>query len=84
MANGIEMDVIEMATEIALVADGMLPKLALPNAASAMETVGSARRLLLSGGAQPTLGKRFLDQRPADREIMIVLGKRPDRVQMIR
>ena len=60
VANGIEMDVIEMSTEIALVADGMLPKLALPYAASAMAAIGFARRLLPSGSAQPALGKRFL------------------------
>jgi len=39
VANRIEMDVIKMATEIALVADGMLPKLALPYSASAVAAV---------------------------------------------
>jgi len=39
VANGIEMDVIKMGTEIALVADGMLPKLALPYSASAVAAV---------------------------------------------
>ena len=84
VANRIEMDVIKMATEIALVADGMLPKLALPYAASAMAAVGFARGLLPSGGSQPALSERLLEVRPADRETMIVLGERPDRVKMIR
>jgi hypothetical protein len=49
-----------------------------------MAAVGFARRLLPSTGAQPGLGKRLLQERPADREIMIVLGERSDRVKMVR
>jgi len=49
-----------------------------------MAAIGLTRRLLPSGGSQPGFGKRFLYARPTDREIMIILGERSERVKMIR
>jgi hypothetical protein len=65
----IEMDVIEMAGEIPLVADCVLPTAALPNIAFA--ATGHNRRSRFDG--RQRLGKRDLDRAPAAGEVGVAL-----------
>ena len=75
MLHWVEMDVVEMAIEICLVSNGVLPIPALPNAFLALceLTLGTPFRF------DPP-GEVALDQAPAGRKVRVVFRQRPKRV----
>src|SRR6187431_2576526 len=79
MLDWIDMNVVDVAGQIVLIADRVLPIAPLPDAAL---TFGSAtgRNSLTCKVAR----KRRFNQPPARWKIPIVLGHRPDRMEMIR
>ena len=75
----IEMDVVDVTFEISIIANGMLPVASLP------DTLFPLRDFALrSWPRAKTVGKAALDEAPARGEIRVVLGQRPQRVNMVR
>jgi hypothetical protein len=75
----IEVNVVDVTLKVALIAQRMLPKSALPNSPLAF-AVPALRDLLMSWHAA---SEHRLDQAPARREIRVAFGQCPYRVQMI-
>jgi hypothetical protein len=80
MLDRVEVNVVHVSSQIAAVADRMLPEAALPDAAFALAR--SARRNALAE-AQPAR-ECCLDQPPACREMAVASGQRPQRMKVIR
>jgi hypothetical protein len=78
--DGIEMDVIHVRGTVRVVADGVLPKAALPDAAFAVGLPDARSQLRIRQGA----GEESLDQAPGGGEIVIAVRPRLYRVKMIR
>src|SRR5689334_18984027 len=76
----IEMNVIDVALQIAIVTDRMFPVPALPKASLASRQLAGRPRRIQWEAAR----KAGFDQAPAQREIRISVRHLPDRVQMVR
>ena len=79
MFQRVDVAIFDMAGVIRLVANQMLPKPTLPNAAFVARDTSGAELLPLRQNSY----KPALDQAPACREITITWGEAPDCVQMI-
>src|SRR5215216_5952806 len=77
--DGIVVNVIDVALEVGLVTDGVLPIAALPNSFVALGDF--AQRPPSIAGKRPR--KAAFDQVPTSRKICIVIWQRPDGVQMV-
>lgn len=75
----VEMDVIEMAGEIPLVADCVLPIAALPDTAFA--AAGHSRRSRFDG--RQRLGERDLDRAPAAGEVGVAFWQAPQAMHVV-
>ena len=72
-------NVVKMPTIVCLVANGVLPQTALPDASLSLPRTTRRDALSLSHAA----GKTGFDQTPASREISVVFRQLPDTVQMV-
>src|SRR5437867_2483499 len=75
----IDVTILDVTCIIGLVADQVLPKSALPDAALVARDANGAELFLLRKRSRET----GLDQPPTRREIMIVRRQLPDRMQMV-
>jgi hypothetical protein len=78
--DGIEVDVVDVALQVGIIANGMLPIATLPNSALAPADLARTARSIAGKSA----GKSSLDQAPAQRKIRIAFRQRPNRMQVIR
>jgi len=74
----IEMDVIDMPREVAVISDGVLPKSPLPKPEIAISKAFEIEARLNQGGA-----KMSLDSPPPAREIRIIWRQRKNGMQMV-
>src|SRR5438034_650890 len=84
MLTRIPVKVIEKSLQIVLVFTSVLPEPALPHCAFAVLLPRCAYLTSSPAGSQVFSGKRLLDCGPAQRILVIIQRKRPDRMQMIR
>jgi hypothetical protein len=77
------MQIIEMVLVIQFVAQRMLPKSPLPDAAPPVAETGSRHRLFGTAQGQPILREVFFDDAPAFRIIAVIWRQCPDGVNMI-
>jgi len=75
----VEVNVVDVAGEIGLVSDGVLPETPLPK-----EATGVIPGRYRFGVIKNTLGEDGFDAAPAVREIGVTLGKRENGVEMVR
>ena len=80
MLDGIEVNVIDVALEIRIVSNRMLPVTALPNSSLASDNFAGAAWHIAGKAAR----KSTLDQTPAQRKIGIAGRQRPDGMEMVR
>jgi len=80
MLHRIEVDVVDVAGQVGLIADGVFPVAALPNPLfPPRDLTGAAMRI----GSDPAR-KSALDQVPAQRKVRVALRQRPYGVEVIR
>src|SRR5688572_21818753 len=84
MLDRIDMDVVEMGLEVALILDGMLPVAPLPDSLLSLSgpAVGSLADLLSLG--QKRAREASLDQAYAGRVVEVVFGQGAEQMHMIR
>ena len=80
MLDGIEVNIVDVACQIFVAADGMFPVAALPNSLLALSDF---TRRSFSIGRKPAR-KFALDEAPPERKVGFVRGQRLDRVEMVR
>src|SRR5215468_3629468 len=79
MLHGIEMDVVDVAFEIGLIADRVFPIATLPNAFLALQSLALRARPRFDSA-----GKATFDEAPSAGEIRIVRRERPQCMEVIR
>ena len=79
MIERIDMDVIDVMSEVAFIADRMFPITALPHIVFTAKITNSRHSL-----ADQCAGKPRLDRLPARGEIRVIQRQGPHRMQMIR
>ena len=79
MLHRVEMNIVDMPSEIAFIAQRVLPIAPLPDAALALAAAACGNSLT----SWQRMRKPRFDQSPARREIGVPLGQTPDRMQMI-
>ena len=79
MLAWIDMHIIDMAGEIMVTSDRMLPVAALPNASLAFSAPGQTDRLLAGDASR----KPLLDEHPAYGVVAISLRQGPDRMHVV-
>jgi hypothetical protein len=77
--QGIEVNVVDVTFEIGLIANGVLPIAALPDAFFALRDLALRSRLRFDGAR-----KSALDETSASREVAIIFGQCPQSVDVIR
>ena len=81
--DGVVVDVVEMAIEIGLVTDGVLPEALLPDSVRFLTLAGSGTWLLKAAGGEIQAGELRFENGHAEREIRIAFGKGHEHVQVI-
>ena len=80
----VEMNVITVAKIIVLVTDSVLVVAWLPNAASPLTLALFGRIPIASSTGEVFMGEMGFDLSPARGKVIVVIGHRPDAVQVVR
>jgi hypothetical protein len=80
MLRGIEVNVVDMALQVGIITNSMLPITTLPNSPLASGNLAGAAEHVTAKTAR----KSALDQAPAQRKIGLTRRQRPDGVQVVR
>ena len=81
MLDGVVMDIVAVPVEVLLISNPVLPEPSLPDATLSLRA-HRVRDVAVASSLIPP-GERGLDPFPPEREVGIVIGERPNAVQMV-
>ena len=84
MLDGVVVDVVDVALEVALVTDVVLPEASLPDGPFAAACAGGALVGFGAARAEVAAGEAGLDAGPTQGEVAIGVGQSPDAVEVVR